>query len=213
LVVSPTVYAPMSTSLIHVLTVIGKGAREVEATCEELLSRRTERHSNCYASEDWSEVDHRGIAGLCLALINAARNLPVVYYAQYLDGWSVADSRFGLLEWSDGRKRQICGDTFGLAFYPAPICQDLLAQMKRIRRRRHYRNQAEDRWFLERIREAIDAALWLEVPFLVVSISQCLGPSRHDQEIRAALDTTIGLAKLTPELADRLKQILDTPDA
>jgi hypothetical protein len=185
----------MSTSIVHVLTVIGNGAKEVEAACEQLLAKRVERHPTEYGSDDWSERDLKAIEDLCSALIEAARDLPVVYYAQYIDAWSVADSRFRLLEWPDGRRRQIYGSGFGMAFYPSTFCQDILAQIKRFRRRRLYRNQAEDRWFLDQMKEAIEAALWLRAPFLVVSISQCLGPSREDEEIKAALDTPLGLAR------------------
>jgi hypothetical protein len=52
-----------------------------------MLGRRIQRHVKGYGSDDWSEADHIAIADLCSALINAARDLPVVYYAQYLDSW------------------------------------------------------------------------------------------------------------------------------
>jgi hypothetical protein len=181
----------MSTNLVHVLTVIGKAAGEVEVACEELLGRRVEFDPNCYGSEDWSESDHRAIADFCSSLINAATDLPVIYYARFLDTWTVADSRFWLLEWPDGRRRQVCGESFGFAFYPSEFSQGLLAQIRAFRRRKLYRNQSEDRWFLDQMREALHSALWLEARFLVVEISQCLGASRHDDEIRAALNWSI----------------------
>jgi hypothetical protein len=191
----------MSTSLVHILTVIGKAAVDVEAACENMLGGRVERHSRNYGygSDDWSEADQKAAQRLSSALINAAPELPIVYYAQYLDSWSVADSRFRLLDWPDGRKRQICGDMFGMVFYPSEFCQALLTQIKRLRRRKLYRDQAEDRWFLDHMREALQAALWLEKPFLVVSISKWLGPSRQDEEIRAALDLPIELKQLRME--------------
>jgi hypothetical protein len=45
---------------------------------------------------------------------------------------------------------------------------------------------------LDHLSEAIQAAGWLQKPFLVVSISECLGPSRHDDEIKAVLDLPMG---------------------
>ncbi len=190
----------MSTSLVHAFTVIGKGAGEVEAACEELLGRRVVREPNAYGSEDWSEADHKAIEGLCTSLINAARELPVVYYAQYLDSWSVANSPFSLLKWPDGRRRYICGDSHGLVFYPSEFYRDLLEQIKRFRRRRFYRDQAEDRWFLQQMREALDCGLWLETPSLVVSINEPLGPSEVE-EIEAAVNLSIGPLNLTRSAA------------
>ena len=93
----------MSTSIVHVLAVIGKGAEQVESACEELLGRRKERHPKEYGSDDWSEQDHKDIEKFCVALVRASRELPVLYCAQYLDSWSVADSQFSLLEWPYGK--------------------------------------------------------------------------------------------------------------
>ena len=84
--------------------------------------------------------------------------------------------------WPDGRRRHICGDQFGLVFYPSAFCQELLAQIRAFRKRRLYREQSEDRWFIDHIFEALHSALRLEAPFLIVSISQCLGPSRYNDE-------------------------------
>src|SRR5262249_27256619 len=128
-------------------------------------------------------------------LTAAACDLPVLYYAQYLDSWDVADSRFRLLKWRDRRSRQIFGSMFGLVFYPSRFCEDLLSQIKSYRKTRIYRDQSEDRWFLDHMQEAINAALWLKAPFLVVSISECLGPSRDNEEIQAALNAALGLSK------------------
>ena len=75
------------------------------------------------------------------------------------------------------------------------FCGDLLAQIKRLCSRRVYRHQSEDRWFLDQMREALEAALSLEAPFLVVSISECLGGTRHDNEIKAAIEKSMDLAK------------------
>jgi hypothetical protein len=185
----------MSTSIVHVLAVIGKGAEQVESACEELLGRRKERHPKEYGSDDWSEQDHKDIEKFCAALVRASRELPVLYYAQYLDSWSVGDMQFRLLEWPDGKRRQIGGSNFGVVFYPSRYSNEFLAQIKRWRRRRVYRNQAEDRWYLDHIREAIEDALWLDSSFLVVSISECIDASRQDEEIRESLDKPIDLTQ------------------
>src|SRR5262249_53589745 len=137
--------------------------------------------------------DHEAIAYFCVSLINVVHQLPILYSAQYLDGSSVADSQFRLLEWPDGRKRLINGTRFGVVYYPSEFVQDLLTQIKKYRRRKFYRHQTEDRWFLDHIGEAIQSAQWLDASFLVLSISQHLGPSRLDEEIRAALDLSLHL--------------------
>ncbi len=185
----------MSTSLVHVLTVIGKGAKQVEAACEELRGRRVERHTQRYGSDDWSERDHRDIDDLCVALLRASRKLPVYYYAQYLDSWSIASSMFSLLEWPDGMKRLIYGSAFNLAFYPSRYSQEFLAQIKRRRRTKLYRTQVEDRWYLDRVKEAFEGTLWLERKFVVASIDEWIEGSRHDDDIKAALESPIDLTE------------------
>ncbi|MGO8752406.1 MAG: hypothetical protein ACLQNE_41230 [Thermoguttaceae bacterium] len=186
----------MSTSLVHLLTIVGTASQEVEAACNEMLGRRIERAPNEFGSDDWSERDHKDLEEFCVHLLDGAHELPVLYYAQYLDAWSVADSRYCcLLEWPDGIRRQVYGSSYGLAFYPSCHCDALLAQIKKMRRTKAFRTQTEDRWYLEHLKAATEAALWLQAPFLVVSISQCLGPSRDDDEIEAALDKPIGRAR------------------
>ena len=186
----------MSTNLIHVLTIVGTGARQVEDACEALLRRRRVRRDNGYGSDGWSKADHKRIQVLCDALISAAHELPVLYSAQYLDSWSVADSRFEMLKWPDRRRRQLCGDANGLVFYPSAFRANLLRQIERLRRTKRYRSQEEARWFVDQVREALRAPEWLKAPFLVVAISQCLGGSRLDEEIRAALTKPIRLKRL-----------------
>jgi hypothetical protein len=183
----------MATSLVHVLTIIGKAAEEVEAVCEEMLGRRIQQRATSYGSTDWTARDHEDLNRLCTGLVNAARKLPILYYAQYLDSWSVADARFQPVKWLDGRRRQICGSHHGLVFYPSKFAQDFIEQIGRLRNSQIYQNQTEDRWYLDRLKEAIDAALWLQARFLVVSFSEVIGPSRDDDEIRAALEASIGL--------------------
>ena len=163
----------MSTNIVHVLTVIGKAANEVEAVCEELLSRREERRAGEFGTDDWSERQHEEIRAFCKSLIGASRELPVHYYAQYLDGWSVADSRFMLLDWPDGKRRQIFGTEHGIAFYPSDCCQSVLEQIAKWRRRKVYRTQTEDRWYLDHMREAIQAALWLEIKTHFIGSFKC----------------------------------------
>lgn len=177
----------MSTNLVHVLTAIGDHSAWVEAECDSLLAKRVGQDPRSYGTDDWSDQDRREIDEFCKTLIASARDLPILYYAAYIDGWSMAGMQYRLLEWSDGARRQICGDEHDLAYYPFAFRDDLLSQIKAARRRKFYRTQTEDRWYLDHVRDAIDSALWLEAPFLVVSVTEYLGPTRHDEDIRAAL--------------------------
>lgn len=181
----------MSTNVVHVLTIIGKASQEVEAGCRELLDRRVARSPRGYGSDDWSAEDHCDLENLCVRLISAAYELPVLHYSQYIDTWSVADSRYHLIDWPDGQRLQVCSSNYGLAFYPSHYRDSFLSQIKKRRRTKSYREQTEDRWYLDHLSEAIEAPAWLQAPFLVVSISKCLGGSRHDEEIKAALELSI----------------------
>jgi hypothetical protein len=185
----------MSTSIVHILTVIGKGAEQVEAACDELLGRRVPADSIGYGSDDWSETDHKDIEHLCRALMRGARKLPILYNAQYLDSWSIGSSQFRLLDWPDHKERLICGANFNLAYYPGHFSQDLLTQIKNWRRKRVYRIQAEDRWYLDHVREAMEVARWLDARSVVVSIDELIGASRLDVEIKESLQSSIDLSK------------------
>lgn len=193
----------MSTNLLHILTAIGDGAAEIQAVCDDLLGKRVQQEPGCRSTEDWSDRDREATDRFCEALIGSARELPILYYASYVDGWNTADQRFHLLEWPDGAMRQIYGDDYGVAYYPGTFREALLAQIKTARRRKYYRDQPEDRWYLEHINDAIESASWLQAPILVVAISQFLGPSRYNEEIEAALKSRI----LRPQTdADRPKR-------
>ena len=156
----------MSTNLVHVLTAIGDYAGEVEAACDALLAKRVEQEPECYGTEDWSDGDRREIDAFCKPLIAAAHELPILYYAAYVDGWSMAGQQHHLLEWPDGLRRQICGNEHDIAYYPSAFRDDLLSQIKTARRRKFYRTEIEVRWYLDHVHDAIDAALWLKAPFL-----------------------------------------------
>jgi hypothetical protein len=183
----------MSTSLVHILTVIGQASVAAEKACDELLDRRVANEPRAYGSEDWSEKDHLDIERFCRQLIGAAHELPIAYYAQYINGWSVGNSFFHLLQWPDGLQRQVCGSAFGFVYYSSAHWQSVRAQIEKRRRTKVYRSQAEDRWYLDHVKEAIEHVVWLESPFLVIAISQCLAPSRLDEEMVAALQMPLKL--------------------
>lgn len=185
----------MSTSVVHILTIVGKASLEVEAACDELLNRRIPKPRE-YGSDDWSAQDHANLATLGKSLIAAAYELPVIFYSQYIDAWTVADARFSLVRWPDGKRRQIYGSSHGMVFYPSSMVSDFLSQIKSYRSTNLYQKHSEDRCYLDRLAEAIEAPLWLKAPFIVVGISQAIGASRLDDEIRAALEMPIRLCDI-----------------
>jgi hypothetical protein len=168
------------------LTIIGESAATVENACEELLSRRVEKHPDSHGTDDWSESDHRDTEALCRRLITVARDLPVVYYAQYLDAWE-NETRFSRVGWPDQRYRHVWGSPFSLAFYPSKHGEALMSEIKRRRRTKLWRTESEVRWYLEHLHEAIRSAMWLKERFVVVAVNELLGASRYDEEIKAAL--------------------------
>jgi hypothetical protein len=178
----------MSTSIVHVLTIIGQASIEVNADCQALLSKRVSRSPDSYGSEDWSAADHQEIDGLCKRLINSAYRLPVAYYAQYVDAWSVADSRWRLVLWPGHQKFHLCGASYNLVFYPSEHRDYYFKHIDAFRKSKAYQQQAEDRWYTDLLKEAMLAAEWLEAPFLVVSCSQAIDGSRTDDQIKAALE-------------------------
>lgn len=59
----------MATSLVHVLTIIGRAAQDVESVCENLLAKRNPREHNGHGSDNWSTDDHVEIEYFCPNLI------------------------------------------------------------------------------------------------------------------------------------------------
>ncbi len=194
----PSDRAKMSTTHVHVWSVIGDAASDIESACDELLGRRVGREPGSFGGEDWSARDHRDLAALCEALIGMAQHFPILYSARYLDGWSTGALRGLGWDWPDSRPRLICGDGYDLAYYPSRDRESFLAQIKSVRRTKLYREHPEERWYVDHLNEAIKAPLWLDLPFLVVVIGQILGPTRHDEEIQAALRMRIELPHLAP---------------
>jgi hypothetical protein len=185
----------MATRFVHVLTIIGEAAREAEAVCEELLSRRVEQEEGAYGSDDWSEVDHVAIEALCRSLMGQADASPITYYAQYLDRWNTASERLHLLKASDGVRRLICGSQFSVVFYPARFHDEIHAEIAKARRRQHYQTYHENRWYLEHVREAMEMAKRTDSSSVVISIDHAIAPSRYDDEFHDSLTLTLGLTK------------------
>ena len=192
----------MSTDLVHFLTVIGDAASGVEEACEELLGRRVEVEPHCYGSEDWSGRDHLDLADLCVTLLAAARSLPVLHHSQFLDGWSTGGLALGLPEWPDGRRRVICGDGYDLTYYSSSCRETFASQLRSRRRTKIYRTSSETRQYWDHLKEAFDTPRWLDRPFLVAVIHQCLGPTRHDEDIEAMLSAPLSPRDFGKDIGD-----------
>lgn len=181
----------MGTHLVHILTIIGKASVEAEIICDDLLGRRVSRSSGSYGTDDWSDEDHGKLATFCEFLISKAEKLPVLYYAKYLDPWSSCAEAMSINQ-PDGKRRVIFGKDYDMAFYPYCFRHNLMDHIKTRSTDDAIRTQPERRWYLNHLNEATETALWLDAPFLVVTVSQVLGPSRHDEEIEESLELPLG---------------------
>lgn len=176
----------MSTSLVHVLKLIGPRAREGAAECERLRALRRPTVPRGLSSEDWSSAAHGGIDAFAEGLLRLRGELPVVYQAQYLDTWSVAGSSLSSVT---GRAYagRLCSDTWNVWFHALPDRGWLARRVARGRKLAGYRTASESRWLLDHVDEAARYAAVFSRPALVVALIQTIGGSRGDDEYRRCL--------------------------
>ena len=153
--------ATMSTSLVHLLTIIGTASQEVEAACNEMLGRRIEHSPDEFGSDDWSERDHKDLEEFCVGLLDAAHELPPysITPSTLMPGRSL--TRGTVFYWNGQMERGVksTDQTTAWPFTPRAIAMFFLAAIKKMRRTKAFRTHTEDRWYLEHLKDAIEAAL------------------------------------------------------
>jgi hypothetical protein len=172
----------VSTQRYHFLTIVGRAARDVETACEAVLARRVDDHLHGVGGTDYGPADHARLERICLSLLDAADELPVLHHATCLDGWAMGNRALTLLPWPDGRSRAALGLNYGLAIYPSRQAPALLAATARAHRRAARRGDVA--LYESNIALAIAAARMFKVNYLVAVVANCLGPSRLDADVQ-----------------------------
>lgn len=184
----------MSTNWIHVLTVIGQAADNLQNRLETLVDRGQSETPMSIASDSWSEVDRDSLHQLCRNLIGHSDRLPVYSAVRYLDSWSIGFSPTMFLRWPDERQRRVIGTEYDIVFLPGEQATWINDHLSRLRRRKAIRQSVENTAFVEALQTAINGPTWLNAPFLVVAIQEVLNrPSRLDEDVRASLSSPLSL--------------------
>jgi hypothetical protein len=178
----------MSTSKVFVLKIIGPEASAAAAECSRLAALRRPRDPHGLGSDDWSSEDQHAIDAFCENLLKGRDDLPIVYYAEYLDAWSVAGSS---LQWVTprGHTGRLWSDTWNVWYHALPDRGALARRVSKVVRCKAYRSDAESRWLLNQVDEAARYAAQFNRPALVVALIRTIGPSRGDDEYRRCLIT------------------------
>jgi hypothetical protein len=215
----------MSTQRYHFLTIVGRSARELEATCEAILARQPAEASRPPAAAATRDVfnDHTPavqarIERLCRSLIDAADALPVVHHATHVDGWTMGNYGLVTLDWPDGRRRAVATMGQGVAIYPRRQDEWFLTQAAKVRRRAS-RPVGLWGWYPTALTTALQAGRffkngrYFKLNYVVAVVTECLGATREDYEIVASKSTLIpgikpgrGDPALTKEYAELNRQ-------
>jgi hypothetical protein len=178
----------MSTSIIHVLKLIGPSAIEIADKLDRLQRRRKVISTAGFKDFDWGPASQQAIEQLCERLIKTRYELPIAYYAQYVDSWSVAGSQMMWLRSERRRYRdRIWTNDWSLWYHRLPDQGWLKRRVSSVRRKSGHRSNDEMRWHVERVAEAAEYAEPFNRPALVLSMANSIGGSRHDDEYRRCL--------------------------
>jgi|GEM_PF-7073371 len=171
----------MSTSRVQVFGVIGQTAIDLQNRLETLLIENQLGEEEAYAPNAQLVDD------LADRLASICYQLPIVYFSEYVDDWSVADSQFHLLS-EVGSGDRICrGQCCSMVYFPRADSESLLGEIRSLKTESFYKNQCCDRWFLQHTEEAIGRCFSYE-HHLIVAVSRFLEPSRYDDLIRPWLN-------------------------
>jgi hypothetical protein len=113
--------------------------------------------------------------------------LPVVYFSEHVDQWSMGDFFRACLP--DGSNKQVVfADRFELACYSLPdddrLADDLKETLKRANLRKH---PQEEHWFRVRLQEAVRAREPLGAEALLVVFREVLDATVSDIEVQESL--------------------------
>jgi hypothetical protein len=112
--------------------------------------------------------------------------LPTAYSAQYIDSWSVAASNLASVT-ARGYRGRLWSEAWAVWFHGLPDRGWLKGRIAKLRQRRAYKSQAEDRWLIDHVHEAARYADAFDRPAILVALIRGIGASRSAEEYRRCL--------------------------
>jgi hypothetical protein len=175
----------VATQRITVTKIGGAAADEILPKLREWSAARAAADRNASAREQWPPEVRRQADGLADHLRANSFASPVVYFAEWVDMWSMGDLFSQWLTPPDGPVPfAIHADRFEVFGYGLPD-GDRLA--------RHLagagpQQLAEQDWYVRRLREAVEAWQKLVERAVLVVLRQVMEGSVTDEEIRVSLE-------------------------
>ena len=179
----------MATQRITVATIAGRAGEVVVGRFRDWSAARDRRDPSLWAPEQWPEPSRRAAEAFAVRVREHGYALPVVYFSEYLDAWSMGDVFERWLAPSGGNELlRIHADRFELFCYPLPDDEALARSLQEALRPHslHERAASEYLWFLGRLLEAEEACVTVEGTAALVVLRAVLGRTRLEEEVAVA---------------------------
>lgn len=171
----------MATQRMICANLIGESARRLTGTLESWTNlRQIARDSECDTSE-WPASVRVALERLVESLRSHSDDMSIVYYAEWIDTWSMGGTIQQAIEWIGGNHQQyVDSPCFQLHFVSSTTFKT--------DNKATFRTQ-EECWLKQQLREAAKAgAAFAELQQLIVLIREPLGALRDDSEIIEAAE-------------------------
>jgi hypothetical protein len=174
----------MATQRLIVIKVAGIATDSVMSCVSRWSAARTTSSQSEWGPEQWPDSVRQEIDRFVETLRTHAAILPILYYTEWVDMWSMGDVFGHRLNTSrDCRPTQLYGIRYEV------YCHEL-AQLRRLNSSSSLIDahaSDETRWYFARLKEAADAWAPLVDRAVVLVIRQSLGGLVEDHEIEASL--------------------------
>lgn len=180
----------MSTQLFHFFGILGRPARDVEAACRRILSRRRVPKSpppfEAVWSDQWTARDRDRIDSVCQKLLARPRRLPVMHYSLFLDGYAMGGHLLSAVGDPHGPPERAYSANYGFALYSGDKADVWRKEIRKIHRASRGRRIGSATWYADHLRVAIDWTECWKHEFVVIAVSECVGGSRMDADLHAS---------------------------
>jgi hypothetical protein len=180
----------MATQRITIAKIAGRSGEVVVGRFRAWSASRATRDPGRWSPGQWPEPCRRAADGFADALRAHGYGLPVVYFSEHLDSWSMGDL-FGRWLSPPGGPGVlgVHANRFELFCYPLPDVGALEGSLRQASRSAALQEQAppEERWFVGRLLEAAGARAGPDASAGLILLREVLGGSLADEEVAAAL--------------------------
>jgi hypothetical protein len=177
----------LATQRIILAKIAGRAAAAARARFAVWSAARTVQSAEIWSPEQWPDDVRRSADAFADRLRAEGHVLPVVYFSEHVDLWSIGDFYRGCLP-AGSNTLTVFGDHFELACYSLPDDNRLADELKEALKQQNVRkNPREEHWFRLRLQEAVRAREPLGAESLLVIVRQVLDVTVTDIEVQQSL--------------------------